>query len=64
MISFTLIFQDKDKAPKIDISPENSSIVFDNVTFGYTEGQKILDKLSFTVPSGHKVAIVGGSGSG
>jgi ATP-binding cassette subfamily B (MDR/TAP) protein 7 len=34
------------------------------VTFGYVEGQKILDKLSFTVPSGHKVAIVGGSGSG
>lgn len=48
----------------MNISPENSSIVFDNVTFGYVEGQKILDKLSLTVPSGHKVAIVGGSGSG
>ena len=46
------------------ITPEKSSIIFDNVTFGYVEGQKILDKLSFTVPSGKKVAIVGGSGSG
>ncbi|CAF1128071.1 unnamed protein product [Adineta ricciae] len=56
--------KDKDKATKLDISTNHSSIVFDNVTFGYEEGQKILDKLSFTVPSGHKVAIVGGSGSG
>ncbi len=55
---------DKEKAPKINISGEHSSIIFDNVTFGYVEGQKILDKLSFKVPSGHKVAIVGGSGSG
>jgi len=56
--------KEKDKAQKLDITPEHSSIVFDNVTFGYTEGQKILDKLSFVVPSGKKVAIVGGSGSG
>ncbi|CAF4157216.1 unnamed protein product [Rotaria sp. Silwood2] len=55
---------DKAKATEIKINGENSSIVFDNVTFGYVEGQKILEKLSFTVPSGHKVAIVGGSGSG
>jgi ATP-binding cassette subfamily B (MDR/TAP) protein 7 len=48
----------------LDVSGERSSIIFNNVTFGYVEGQKILDKLSFQVPSGHKVAIVGGSGSG
>ncbi|CAF0894953.1 unnamed protein product [Adineta steineri] len=56
--------KDKEKASSLAISPEQSSIVFDNVTFGYSEGQKILDKLSFTVPAGQKVAIVGGSGSG
>ncbi|CAF3441818.1 unnamed protein product [Rotaria sp. Silwood1] len=55
---------EKDKAGELKINGENSSIVFDNVTFGYVEGQKILNNLSFTVPSGHKVAIVGGSGSG
>lgn len=46
------------------VNNENSSIVFDNVTFGYLDGQKILDQLSFTVPAGKKYAIVGGSGSG
>lgn len=56
--------KEKDKAKELDISSEHSSIIFDNVTFGYAEGQKILDKLSFVVPSGKKVAIVGGSGSG
>lgn len=48
----------------MEIGSEQSSITFDNVTFGYEEGQKILNNLSFTVPSGQKVAIVGGSGSG
>ncbi|CAF1494631.1 unnamed protein product [Didymodactylos carnosus] len=55
---------DKEKAPKLDISQAASSIIFDNVTFGYLKEQNILDKLSFEVPSGKKVAIVGGSGSG
>lgn len=59
-----MIIKDKEKAPQMKISGPESSIIFDNVTFGYVEGHKILDKLSFTVPSGQKVAIVGGSGSG
>lgn len=32
--------------------------------FEYLEGQKILAGVSFEVPAGKKVAIVGGSGSG
>ncbi|CAF0956811.1 unnamed protein product [Rotaria magnacalcarata] len=56
--------KDKESATPINIDSESSSIVFDNVTFGYVDGQKILNNISFTVPSGHKVAIVGGSGSG
>ncbi|XP_065837576.1 iron-sulfur clusters transporter ABCB7, mitochondrial-like [Oscarella lobularis] len=39
-------------------------IVFDDVRFSYVDGHPILDGLSFTVPPGQKVAIVGGSGSG
>ena len=37
---------------------------FEDVHFSYVEGQKILNGLSFDVPSGKKIAIVGGSGSG
>jgi len=43
----------------------SSDIIFKDVTFGYVPDQPpILRNLSFTVPSGKKVAIVGGSGSG
>merc|ERR1719447_2274554 len=43
---------------------KNSNITFENVCFEYVEGKKILDELSFTVPAGKRVAVVGGSGSG
>ena len=38
-------------------------IKFENVCFSYGRGE-ILDQVSFTVQSGHKVALVGPSGSG
>ena len=50
--------------PALDISPHTAEISFDKVTFEYIRGQKILNELSFTVPSGARYAIVGGSGSG
>ena len=37
---------------------------FENVGFGYDPRRPILDSVSFTVPAGHKVAIVGPSGAG
>jgi ATP-binding cassette subfamily B (MDR/TAP) protein 7 len=51
-------------APRLSLTPECSSIRFDNVSFHYLTGKNILQNLSFDVPSGKKVAIVGGSGSG
>jgi ABC-type multidrug transport system fused ATPase/permease subunit len=40
-------------------------IVFDKVSFQYSESsQKVLNELSFSIPIGKKVAIVGSSGSG
>jgi ABC transporter ATM len=39
-------------------------IEFDNVTFQYNNDQKLLAGLSFAVPEGSKVAIVGPSGCG
>lgn len=59
-----LIFQSKPGAPVLQVQPQESSVVFDDVHFEYVPGQKILNGLSFSVPSGKKVAIVGGSGSG
>ncbi|MEK0264802.1 ABC transporter ATP-binding protein [Bifidobacterium mongoliense] len=45
--------------------PKDSSIVFDNVTFRYQGADAdALHDVSFTVPSGSTVALVGPSGSG
>ena len=43
---------------------KDSNISFEKVCFEYVQGKKILDDLSFTVPAGKRVAVVGGSGSG
>lgn len=50
--------------PNLIISPSSSSIVFDKVRFQYTKGQDLFKELSFEVPSGKTIAIVGSSGSG
>ena len=39
-------------------------IVFDHVTFGYGDGRDVLKDMSFTVPAGKTVAILGATGSG
>uniref|UniRef100_A0A2K6FDE3 Iron-sulfur clusters transporter ABCB7, mitochondrial n=1 Tax=Propithecus coquereli TaxID=379532 RepID=A0A2K6FDE3_PROCO len=66
---FTLLkvdtrIKDKVMAPHLQITPQTATVAFDNVHFEYIEGQKVLSGMSFEVPAGKKVAIVGGSGSG
>ncbi len=39
-------------------------ILFDNVSFGYTPDHRILKEVSFHVPSGKTIAILGTTGSG
>ena len=39
-------------------------IVFDHVTFGYDGGRDVLQDMSFTIPAGKTVAILGATGSG
>lgn len=56
--------QNKPNAPKLILTNQNASLVFDKVTFGYIEGRQVLDNMSFEVPAGKKIAIVGGSGCG
>ncbi|XP_027695480.1 ATP-binding cassette sub-family B member 7, mitochondrial [Vombatus ursinus] len=66
---FTLLkvdtqIKDKEMALPLQITPQTASVAFDNVHFEYIAGQKVLNGVSFEVPAGKKVAIVGGSGSG
>jgi ABC-type transport system involved in Fe-S cluster assembly fused permease/ATPase subunit len=39
-------------------------VVFEHVSFAYDPRRTILDDVSFAVPAGHRVAIVGASGAG
>lgn len=47
--------------PPIDAGCE---LIFDNVSFAYRPDQPILENLSFVVPTGKTIAVVGISGSG
>jgi NHLM bacteriocin system ABC transporter peptidase/ATP-binding protein len=53
-------------APDLELdSPLTGSLEFENVTFGYNPlAQPVLTDVSFAVPAGHLVALVGRSGSG
>ncbi|MBO4389636.1 MAG: ABC transporter ATP-binding protein [Lachnospiraceae bacterium] len=39
-------------------------VIFDDVTFGYEEGQTVLSHVSFKVKAGESVALVGATGAG
>lgn len=54
----------RDADDAIALSADADGICFDNVSFSYQPDRPILKNLSFTVPPGHKVAIVGASGAG
>jgi ABC-type transport system involved in Fe-S cluster assembly fused permease/ATPase subunit len=40
------------------------SIEFEGIQFGYTPDREVLKDVGFSLPAGHKVAVVGASGSG
>lgn len=52
--------------PEKPLSLENvkGEVKFDHVSFGYKEGQTVLDDINLTVPQGQVVALVGPSGAG
>jgi ABC-type transport system involved in Fe-S cluster assembly fused permease/ATPase subunit len=41
-----------------------AEVRFEQVSFSYAPGRQILFDVSFTIPEGHKVAVVGSSGAG
>ena len=54
--------RDAPNAPPLHDGPGN--VEFEHVSFAYDPRRTILDDVSFTVPAGHRVAIVGASGAG
>ena len=52
----------KPDAQELKIS--GGSMRFERVSFGYDDRREILHDISFDVPAGHKVAVVGASGAG
>lgn len=66
-----MLFHLLETPPEINDAPnaqelkiQQGEIRFEQVDFGYTPERQILNKVSFTVPAGKKVAVVGHSGAG
>ncbi|XP_029021940.1 iron-sulfur clusters transporter ABCB7, mitochondrial [Betta splendens] len=64
LLSVDTKIKERDLAPPLAVTPQEATIRFEDVYFEYLDGQKVLNGVSFEVPAGKKVAIVGGSGSG
>ena len=54
----------KEKPNPISAKNLKGDIEFNDVSFGYTPSNRVLKNLTFKVPSGRKVAIIGTTGSG
>ena len=54
----------QDKVNAEPLVPQNAAIEFDRVQFSYGPDRQILKNVSFKIPHGHTVAVVGPSGSG
>ncbi|MFD2206932.1 ABCB family ABC transporter ATP-binding protein/permease [Kiloniella antarctica] len=64
---FELLHKDleiKDVSNASELQVNGGEIRFEDCTFGYDERRPILKGVSFTVPAGKKLAIVGSSGAG
>ena len=54
----------QDRTGAVDVPEGPAAIRFDGVDFSYEPQRQILFGVSFEVPAGHKVAVVGASGAG
>jgi ATP-binding cassette subfamily B protein len=71
MANIENMFALMDLSPKVDdienadeLKIKGGAITFSDVSFQYRSDRPIVKNLSFTIQSGHKVAIVGASGAG
>ena len=59
------IMESPEEETSVGLTPDlNGDIVFDRVSFSYDGGADVLHDMSFTVPSGSTLGILGGTGSG
>jgi ATP-binding cassette, subfamily B, heavy metal transporter len=54
----------KDKSGAADLIPGHAAVRFEEVNFSYESNRQILFNVSFDIPAGRNVAVVGHSGSG
>jgi ATP-binding cassette subfamily B protein len=54
----------RDSADAVALGEVHGNLVFEDVAFGYSPDQSVLDGLSFSIAEGETVALVGGIGSG
>ncbi|MBQ6512835.1 ABC transporter ATP-binding protein [Methanobrevibacter sp.] len=59
-----LEMEDEENPSTKELESLENEITFDNISFGYTEDEKIIDNFSLTVKKGEKIAIIGEKGSG
>ncbi|XP_026490085.1 iron-sulfur clusters transporter ABCB7, mitochondrial isoform X2 [Vanessa tameamea] len=64
LMTLTSSVAEKERAPKLNVDAKTASIEFKDVSFKYINGKPILNNLTFSIPAGKKIGIVGGSGSG
>ncbi|XP_063361085.1 iron-sulfur clusters transporter ABCB7, mitochondrial [Cydia amplana] len=56
--------KEKPTAAPLKVDQKTATIEFRDVSFKYINGKPIFNNLSFKIPAGKKIGIVGGSGSG
>jgi ATP-binding cassette, subfamily B, heavy metal transporter len=64
---FRLLAVNQEVADKLgapDLAPNGGDVVFEDVRFGYSSNREILKGVSFHVPAGRSLAIVGPTGAG
>ena len=54
----------EDRPDAVHLATARPAVRFEDVDFGYDPRRQILQQVSFEVPAGHTVAVVGASGSG
>jgi ABC-type transport system involved in Fe-S cluster assembly fused permease/ATPase subunit len=54
----------QDKPDAVELPPGSASVSYEQVDFSYDPRRQILHEVSFEIPAGKKVAVVGASGSG